>query len=1688
MPGIQTVRISFTSWLTALGILALQTVQTHLVGNFPDAQKSHKGSITSFEKAKAGPVDQLETSVGIWKTEFGKMIIDDKHAKTGKQCLQLTGGEESTVTLHLTPEVKTASELTFRAERWTSRAPFSFRITADLGKGWKEIYSGDDKIKVGRAFLNHVKVGLPVGSKRLQFSCSSPPNTGTLIDDLRIAPIQPQEITGIEVLPLTLPALVGNEASALLKLKIETTGQLNPISLTELHASLSSETHLSDLTSVHVSHSDRQDRFPKSRPVASLDAKQVGNKPLVFSLSDHAFQLAEGTNYIWLSCRLNKQANIDHLIGIACRKLIFSNGKTVKPDQTPSIQRMGVALRNGGDNGVNTYRIPGLATTEKGSLIGVYDIRRRSGGDLPGDIDVGMSRSIDGGRTWDPMKVIMDMGNDPEWRYDGIGDPAVLVDQGTGTIWVAATWSHGNRSWRGSGPGLKPEETGQLMLVRSDDDGITWSKPLNITSQVKKPEWCFILQGPGKGITMRDGTIVFAAQYQDPPEKKRLPHSTIIYSKDHGKTWKVGTSAFDDTTESQVVEIEPGVLMLNCRYNRKALRVVVTTHDMGKTWQKHSTSEKSLIEPGSCMASLIDVDREVGKGIGNWLLFSNPDSTRGRHHITIKASPDRGMTWPKENRLLLDEENSAGYSCMSMIDEKTVGILYEGSQAHMTFQRIPLEDLLGGKTAQKEVRAFPKEEILKLPRVFGDHMVLQADAPIPVWGSAKAGATVTVAFGGERKSVNANDRGDWQTRLEARKTSAKPSTMTIESDSGNIQIKDILIGEVWICGGQSNMQWPLEQSAGGANELAAADHPNLRLLHLEGGALGNSGSYSRQNLSRLTPETFCAGKWKVASAESARAFSAVGWYFGRSLMQELKVPVGLICPAVGGTPTEAWIPREALAADPKLRGMVAGNWLENERLGEFSRTRGRQNLLRAMQTGEVIPSDELGPNHSFKPGFMWSAGIEPIIPYAIRGVVWYQGESNAETRSRVREHGKLFPLLINQWRQQWGQGDFPFLYVQLPALNRSEWPWFRDGQRRTLDHLKNLGMAVTIDGGHPSNVHPREKKAVGERLAKWALGKTYALKKHAVYSGPLLDIAEREGNSLVVSFNQVGGGLKTSDQKAPRHFQLCGESGVFYPAKAKIIGKSTLSISSPKVDEPLHARYAWSPYPEPPVNLFNSEGLPASPFSTESKETLFALHEKRSTRENKNANRPNILLIVGEDHGCELSCYGDPVIKTPNIDALASQGVLFENGYVTQSVCSPSRSTIFTGLYPHQNGQLGLATHQYGWFKKWPTTYSLLKKAGYRTGLIGKTHVIPAEAVESFVDFRFQKSANFAKRKVAEYAVKAGEFFRDGDQPFFMTVNYPDAHWPLQGQVDDLPEVQVDLKRVKVMPYVGGETPRMLAVARNYYDCMLRLDACVGQLLKELDHSGKANNTLVVFIGDHGAQMARGKVTVYEGGMRVPYVVRWPGVAKANHRSKALVSTIDLLPTFLDAAGSPTPKGLPGKSIRPVLNGSEGKTFREYLACERNCDAARHTFPQRTIRDARYKLIHSPVRDREDPAARYYRTHGHAHWSGCLTDKELVGATEQTKAGYARWLKPPEFQLYDLKTDPYEWTDLSNNPKHADAKHRLQTALKKWQANTCDPLADPEKLNMLMNENDAVFKTGRRSPENGWRYLKYLAH
>ena len=849
-------------------------------------ERSPSTASTSFEDAKPGRFEQLNTEVGKWTSQAGVAIVDAKHASTGQQCLHLTGDETSVVTLHLDDAVDTSGVLSFRAERWTSRPPFSFRIEQNSGDGWQEIYEGDASVRVGRAFLSQVTVPLNDDKiERLRITCKSPPNAGILIDDILIGPAERQQIASVEVVPCSLPALVGAETCPLAKLKIMATGVVDPISLTEIRARLEGIEQIQAL------------QVADGAPVSTAELVKPAIKALQVSQ-----ELKAGENIVWLRCQLKPDANIDLRVGAAIEQVTFSNGQTIELEAPVSSQRMGIALRQRGDDGAHTYRIPGLATTNRGTLIAVYDIRRRRGSDLPGDIDVGMSRSVDGGRTWEPMKAIMDMGDNPDWKYDGIGDPAVLVDRSTNSIWVAGLWSHGDRGWHGSGPGLTPEETGQLILVRSDDDGVTWSEPINITDQVKHPDWSLLLQGPGKGITMQDGTIVFAAQYQDHPRQQRLPRSTIIYSKDHGSTWQTGTGAFDDTTEAQVIETEPGVLMLNCRYNRASSRVVMTTRDMGKTWQQHPSSEISLIEPGACMASLIGADQEAGSDLGGWVLFSNPDSLHGRNHMTIKASSDGGRTWPKQHRLLLDEDNGAGYSCMSMIDDHTVGILYEGSQAHLTFQRIPLIEILDGSHNSDLEHVDASEPTaasstnLELPQVFGSHMVLQAEAPLPVWGKALANSNVTVTLGDDALTTTAGDDGQWQVRFASQKASHVPTTLAVQSGDEQVSFQDVLIGEVWVCAGQSNMEWRLDQSNSGQNELdvlAGQANDSLRLLDLTDGPRGLPQNYLPADLSRLAPDTFIDRQWAVASVNAARKFSAVAWYFGRYLQRQLKVPVGL---------------------------------------------------------------------------------------------------------------------------------------------------------------------------------------------------------------------------------------------------------------------------------------------------------------------------------------------------------------------------------------------------------------------------------------------------------------------------------------------------------------------------------------------------------------------------------------------------------------------------------------------------------------------------------------------------------------------------------------------------------------------------------------------------------------------------
>ena len=405
--------------------------------------------------------------------------------------------------------------------------------------------------------------------------------------------------------------------------------------------------------------------------------------------------LYPGVNFFWVSIEMKPEASL--LTKITAEVTgVTADGQSlpVKCVSAPNvIRRLGVGVRHAGDDGAAAFRIPGLVTTNKGTLLGVYDVRYNSSVDLQEHIDIGLSRSIDGGKTWEKMRLPLafgEYGGLPA-AQNGVGDPSILVDTKTNTIWIIAAWTHGmgnQRAWWSSQQGMDVNHTAQLVLVKSTDDGKTWSEPINITEQVKHPEWYFLLQGPGRGITMEDGTLVFPIQYIG---KDRIPNAGIMYSKDRGETWTIHNHARTNTTEAQVAEVVPGTLMLNMRDNRGGSRAVYTTSDLGMTWKEHESSRTALPEP-VCMASLISVkaaDNVLGKDI---LIFSNPNTTNARKNITIKISLDGGNTWA--HQLLLDEGENWGYSCLTMVDKETIGILYESSVAHMTFQCIKLKDIV----------------------------------------------------------------------------------------------------------------------------------------------------------------------------------------------------------------------------------------------------------------------------------------------------------------------------------------------------------------------------------------------------------------------------------------------------------------------------------------------------------------------------------------------------------------------------------------------------------------------------------------------------------------------------------------------------------------------------------------------------------------------------------------------------------------------------------------------------------------------------------------------------------------------------------------------------------------------------------------------------------------------------------
>lgn len=467
---------------------------------------------------------------------------------------------------------------------------------------------------------------------------------------------------------------------------------------------------------------------------------------------------------------------------------------------------------------------------------------------------------------------------------------------------------------------------------------------------------------------------------------------------------------------------------------------------------------------------------------------------------------------------------------------------------------------------------------LQLAPVFADHMVLQQKMPIPVQGMADAGEEVIVRFEGEKVKVAAGADGQWKAILPPQRAGG-PFQLEVATVTKSIKIQDILIGEVWLCAGQSNMAFPLKTALHTDADMQEAQQTSsIRLLQMVPLAETGNFAWDAITLKKVNQLGYFSGTWQRCGSTAAKDFSAVAYYFGKQLQQQLNVPIGLIQVTVGGSNTESWIDRFTMEHHPQLVDMFH-HWRTSDYIMPWCRERAGKNLENATVAKQ---------RHPYEPCYNYEAGIAPFTSYPIKGIIWYQGESNAHN---AELHEVLFKTLVKSWRQKWGY-DFPFYYTQLSSINRPSWPHFRDSQRRLLQHIDNAGMAVTSDVGDGTDVHPKQKKQVGERLAAWALAKTYH--KRVPFSGPLFKDVQFSGNQTVCTF-QFGEGLATSDHKAVRGFEVAGRDLIFRNAKA-VIRQDQVIISSDEVAEPRYVRYGWQPFTT--ANLVNRAGFPASTFSS----------------------------------------------------------------------------------------------------------------------------------------------------------------------------------------------------------------------------------------------------------------------------------------------------------------------------------------------------------------------------------------------------------------------------------------------------------------------------------------------------------
>lgn len=563
---------------------------------------------------------------------------------------------------------------------------------------------------------------------------------------------------------------------------------------------------------------------------------------------------------------------------------------------------------------------------------------------------------------------------------------------------------------------------------------------------------------------------------------------------------------------------------------------------------------------------LIDAFRKVNPACKIWICRLTPITAK---HPRFESGT-RDWYWQIQHQI----EEIAGVAGVSIID------LQEGLYARPDLLPDALHPTVeGASIIARTVYSSLTGNFggLKMSSLFTDGMVLQCNESLRITGTSNAGDQITVSVGGQKKRTVTSSNGKWSVVLDPLKAGG-PYELSVSGANKRYVYKDVLAGEVWLCSGQSNMAFMVAEAAEKAALLKkAGDSSNVRLFDMKPRWMTNSVEWDGSVLDSLNSlQYFKDARWEKCNDKNVSRFSAIAYAFGQMLSDSLNVPVGLILNAVGGSPCESWIDRRTLEFN--YPGIL-NNWTKNDRIQNWVRERASLNIKK---------SDNSQQRHPYEPCYLFESGIIPLASYPVKGVIWYQGESNAHNKEI---HEILFPLLVDSWRKNWNK-EFPFYYVQLSGLNRPSWPHFRDSQRRLEKIIPGSGMAVSSDLGDSLDVHPKRKQEVGERLARLALNKTYG--KDIVPSGPQYKESEFKNGYALISFDYANG-LRASDDKDLRSFEIAEFDGLYFPAKAIVEGDK-IKVWNDKVKHPRFVRYGWAPYTN--GNLVNRELLPASTFTS----------------------------------------------------------------------------------------------------------------------------------------------------------------------------------------------------------------------------------------------------------------------------------------------------------------------------------------------------------------------------------------------------------------------------------------------------------------------------------------------------------